>query len=37
MVRLKMTNCNVVLTEKQQKYEQYQIKLLNRNILQVKK
>ena len=38
MTRLKIKNYNKVLTEKQQKYlHYYQIKLINMNILQVKK
>ena len=38
MIRLEMENCNTILTEIQQKYLQYhQVKLINTNILQVKK
>ena len=37
MVRLEMKNCNMILTEKQQKYRHYhQVILINMNILQVK-
>ena len=33
-----MKNCNMILTEKQQKYQHYHLeKLINTNILQVKK
>ena len=36
--RLEMKNCNMILTEKQQKYQHYHPeKLINMNILQVKK
>ena len=34
MVRLEMKNYNIILTEKEQKY---QVKLINMNILEVKK
>ena len=38
MIRLEMKNCNTMLTEKQQKYQNYHLeKLVNMNILQVKK
>ena len=38
MIYLEMKNCIMTLTEKQQKYQHYyQIKLINKNILQVKK
>ena len=38
MIKLKMKNYNTILTEKQQKYQHYhQVKLINMNILQVKK
>ena len=38
MTKLKMKNCNTILTEKQQKYQRCnQVKLVNMNILQVKK
>ena len=38
MARLQMKNCNVILTEKQQKYQYYHLeKLTNMNTLQVKK
>ena len=38
MIRLEMKNCNMVLTEKQQKYQHYHLKkLINMSILQVKK
>ena len=38
MIRLKMKNYNKLLTEKQQKYQHYhEVKLINMNILQVKK
>ena len=38
MIRLEMKNHNIILTEKQQKYQHYHLeKLINRNILQVKK
>ena len=38
MIRLEMRNYNTILTEKHQKHQHYhQIKLINRNILQVKK
>ena len=38
MMRLEMKNYNMMLTEKQQKYQHsHQIKLVNINILQVKK
>ena len=38
MIKLKMKNYNMILTEKQQKYQHYhQVKLINMNILQVKK
>ena len=36
--RLELKNCNMILTEKQQKYQHYNPeKLINMNILQVKK
>ena len=36
--RLEVNNCNMMLTEKQQKYQHYhQVKFINMNILQVKK
>ena len=36
MIRLKMKNCNMILTEKHQKYQHYHhVKLINTNILQV--
>ena len=38
MIRLEMKNCNTILTEIQQKSQQYhQVKLINISILQVKK
>ena len=38
MIKLKVKKYNTVITEKQQKYKYYhQIKLINMNILQVKK
>ena len=38
MIRLEMKNSNMVLTEKQQKHQHYHPKkLINMNILQVKK
>ena len=38
MIRLEMKNYNMILTEKQQKYQLYhQVKLISMNILQVKK
>ena len=38
MIRLEMKNCNLILTEKQQKYQHYHLeKLISMNILQVKK
>ena len=38
MIRLEMKNCNMILTEKQQKYQHYYLeKLINMNILQAKK
>ena len=38
MIRLRMKNCNTILTEKQQKDQHYhQVKLINMNFLQVKK
>ena len=38
MIKLRMKNDNTILTEKQQKYQHYhQAKLINMNILQVKK
>ena len=38
MIRLEMKNCNMILTEKQQKYQHcHQEKWINVNILQVKK
>ena len=38
MIRLDMKNNNMILTEKQQKYQHYHPeKLINMNILQVKK
>ena len=37
MIRLEMKNYNMILTEKQQKYQHYhQLKLININFLQVK-
>ena len=36
--KLELKNCNVILTEKQQKYQHHHLeKLINMNILQVKK
>ena len=36
MIRLEMKNCNMILTEKHQKYQLYHLeKLINMNILQV--
>ena len=38
MIRLETKNCNIIFTEKQQKYKHYHLeKLINRNILQLKK
>ena len=38
MIRLEKKNCNLILTEKQQEYQRYDLeKLINMNILQVKK
>ena len=38
MIKLEMKNCNTMLTEKQQKYQpNHHVKLINMNILQVKK
>ena len=38
MIRLEIQNCNMILTEKQQKYQHYLLeKVINMNILQVKK
>ena len=38
MTRLEMKNYNMILTKKQQKHQQYhKVKLINMNILQVKK
>ena len=38
MIRLEMKNCNMILTERQQKYQHYYLeKLINMNILQAKK
>ena len=38
MIRLEMKNYNMMLTEKQQNYQHYcRVKLINMNILQVKK
>ena len=38
MIRLEEKKCNIILTEKQQKYQHYHLeKLINLNILQVKK
>ena len=38
MIRLEMKNCNMILTEKQQKYQHHHLqKLINMNILHVKK
>ena len=38
MIRSETKNCNVMLTEKQQKYQHYHLeKLKNINILQVRK
>ena len=38
MIRLGIKNCNMILTEKLQKYQHYhQVKLINMNILRVKK
>ena len=38
MIKLKMKNCSTILTEKQQKYQNYrQVKLINMNILQAMK
>ena len=37
-IRLKMKNCNTILTENQQKYQHYhQVKLINMNTLKTKK
>ena len=38
MIKLMMKNYNMILTEKQQKYQHYQqLKLINMNTLQTKK
>ena len=38
MTRLEMKKCNMILTEKQQKYQLYHLeKLINMNLLRVKK
>ena len=38
MSKLKIKNCNTILTEKHKKYEHYHlVELININILQVKK
>ena len=38
MVRLEMENCDMILTEKKQKYQHYHLeKLINMKILMVKK
>ena len=38
MIRLEIKNCNMILTEKQKKYQHYPLeKFINMNILQVKK
>ena len=38
MIKLKMKNCNTILTTKQQKYQQYhKVKKINMNVLQTKK
>ena len=38
MIKLEIKNCNVILTEEQQKYQHYHPKkLINMNILQAKK
>ena len=38
MTRLEMKNRNIILTEKEQKYQNhYQVKIINTNILQVNK
>ena len=38
MIRLEMKNCNMILTQKQQKYQPYHLeKLINMKILQVEK
>ena len=38
MIRLEMKNCDMILTKKLKKYQHYhQVKLINMNILQVKK
>ena len=38
MIKLEMKNDNMILTEKQQKYQDYHLeKMINMNILQVKK
>ena len=38
MIRLEMKNCNMIFTEKRQKYKHYHLeKLINKNILQLKK
>ena len=38
MIRLEMKNCNVILTEKQQKYQHYHPeKLINTNVLEANK
>ena len=37
MIELKIKNCNITLTEKQQKYQHYhEKKLTNKNILEMK-
>ena len=38
MIRLEMKNCNMIVTEKQKKYQNFHLeKLINMNTLQVKK
>ena len=38
MIRLEMKNCNIKLTDKQEKYQHYRLgKLINLNVLQVEK
>ena len=38
MIRLEIPNCNMILTEKQKKYQHYLLeKVINMNISQVKK
>ena len=38
MITLEMKNCNMILPEEQQKYQPYhRVKLINMNILQMKK